>query len=451
MCGRRWNETSLIAKRSVECPSVSSAGILTTSNWPVSASSSALRQVLAIDGGEEADAAVVDREDRDVGPGVMAQRAQRRAVSAEHDADVGLLLDRRPPHAVGFERPARASPSRPSRTQLDPVLRAARSARDPSAVSSGRWWVNTAARRIVRAVACGHAGSASRAAATRSCSAVARCLGAPDEALPVAGRPGKPRGAIPLHAHAGVHAPPRPPRPAPRGGRRRCARRRPCRRARAPPRTAASRAPAGRSVAPRRRRRAGSTLARPMKDTSTTIRSGSVGKLVGLSAAGVDPLQHGHARILPQAPVELPVGDVHAGHPGRARLQQAVREPAGRGADVQAQAALDLDARSTPARARASARRGRRSGVPPRPPPPRRHAEPSCRAWCAGERSGPDPHLARHHRRGRAAARFEHAHARPAACRVCFFGVMWQKVLRAADCDHVHIRTDVRGLQLIAT
>ena len=70
---------------------------------------------------------------------------------------------------------------------------------------------------------------------------------------------------------------------------------------------------------------------------------GRMGKLLFAQAAGVDALEHGHARILAQAPVELSVGDVHAGDMGRAGLEQAIREPSGGGAHVQAQATVDLD------------------------------------------------------------------------------------------------------------
>ena len=50
----------------------------------------------------------------------------------------------------------------------------------------------------------------------------------------------------------------------------------------------------------------------------------------------VESLDHDHARILPHLPVELVPPHVQRHHPRRAMLQQAVREPAGGGADVEA-------------------------------------------------------------------------------------------------------------------
>ena len=63
---------------------------------------------------------------------------------------------------------------------------------------------------------------------------------------------------------------------------------------------------------------------------------GRVGQLRRLQRAGVGALDHRHPRVLAQRPVELAVGDVERDDVLRARLQQAVREPAGRGADVEA-------------------------------------------------------------------------------------------------------------------
>ena len=60
-----------------------------------------------------------------------------------------------------------------------------------------------------------------------------------------------------------------------------------------------------------------------------------VRELLGRERAGVDALDHGHARVLAQAPVELAVGDVERDHVRRAALQQAVGEAAGGRADVQ--------------------------------------------------------------------------------------------------------------------
>ena len=81
-----------------------------------------------------------------------------------------------------------------------------------------------------------------------------------------------------------------------------------------------------------------------MKETSTVASAGTNGRSAGVELAGVEPLDHGHARVLAQAHVDLAVGDVDGGHPRGAALQQAVGEAAGRGADVEAVAPFDVDA-----------------------------------------------------------------------------------------------------------
>ena len=84
-----------------------------------------------------------------------------------------------------------------------------------------------------------------------------------------------------------------------------------------------------------------------MNETSTTIRSGANGQLARLERAGVAALEHRHARVLAEPPVELAVGDVERDHGRGPALEQAVGEAAGRGADVEAAAArrVDLEAR----------------------------------------------------------------------------------------------------------
>ena len=59
--------------------------------------------------------------------------------------------------------------------------------------------------------------------------------------------------------------------------------------------------------------------------------------------ARVRALEHGHARIVAQARVELAVADVERDHARRAALEQDVREAAGRGADVEAVAPGRVD------------------------------------------------------------------------------------------------------------
>ncbi len=59
--------------------------------------------------------------------------------------------------------------------------------------------------------------------------------------------------------------------------------------------------------------------------------------------AGVRPLEHGHARVVPELRVELPVADVDRGDARRPVLEEAVGEAARRGAEVDGGASLDPD------------------------------------------------------------------------------------------------------------
>ena len=95
-----------------------------------------------------------------------------------------------------------------------------------------------------------------------------------------------------------------------------------------------------------------------MNDASIAIRSNPVRKSVVAEQPEVRALHDANARIVAQAPVELPVSDVDGGHVLGAALQQTVGEPAGRGADVERIGAADVDAKRQPAHARASLRRG---------------------------------------------------------------------------------------------
>ncbi len=70
---------------------------------------------------------------------------------------------------------------------------------------------------------------------------------------------------------------------------------------------------------------------------------GRVRELVGLDRARVATLDHGHALVVAQPPVELAVGDVERDHVRGAALQQAVGEAARRGADVERLAPRDVD------------------------------------------------------------------------------------------------------------
>ena len=80
-----------------------------------------------------------------------------------------------------------------------------------------------------------------------------------------------------------------------------------------------------------------------MKDTSTVASEGDEGQVGGRQRAGVQALDHGHARVLAQARVDLAVGDVDGGDPRGAALEQAVGEAAGGGADVDAVVAGEVD------------------------------------------------------------------------------------------------------------
>ena len=90
------------------------------------------------------------------------------------------------------------------------------------------------------------------------------------------------------------------------------------------------------------------------------------GQHVERQVARVDVLEDHDARILPQPPVQLAVADVERDHARRAALQHHVGEAAGRGADVEPFAAGDRRSERCRARARASARRGRRTDDPAR-------------------------------------------------------------------------------------
>ena len=80
-----------------------------------------------------------------------------------------------------------------------------------------------------------------------------------------------------------------------------------------------------------------------MNETSMVTRSKTRGasgpSWSAVSVPRVDLLEHDDARIGAQRPVELAVADVERDHARRAALQQHVGEAAGRGADVERDAA----------------------------------------------------------------------------------------------------------------
>ena len=88
---------------------------------------------------------------------------------------------------------------------------------------------------------------------------------------------------------------------------------------------------------------AGRTLVSEMKETSTVARSGANGRSAGSRLRALRrsiTVTRGSSRR-PQ--IDLPVGDIEGDHPRRAALQQAIGEAAGRGADVEAVTAVDVD------------------------------------------------------------------------------------------------------------
>ena len=117
-----------------------------------------------------------------------------------------------------------------------------------------------------------------------------------------------------------------------------------------------------------------------MNETSQTSRSGRNGS--SRERPRVRPLEHRDARVVPELRVQLAVADVDRDHARDAVLEQAVGEPAGRCADVDRIASVELDleplervrellAAAGDERAAAGRPRARR------PPPP---GDPACRS-----------------------------------------------------------------------
>ena len=91
-----------------------------------------------------------------------------------------------------------------------------------------------------------------------------------------------------------------------------------------------------------------------MNDTSMVTMSTRPGQLRRASRCrAFTPFEDEHARIGPQLPVELAVADVERDDVPGAALEQHVGEAAGRGADVERVAAVDVGSRTRRARARA--------------------------------------------------------------------------------------------------
>ena len=224
--------------------------------------------------------------------------------------------------------------SRPGAQPASARADGARSRR-ASVVAGGCEWVISAA-----AVRPAH-GSTAATAASRSATS-APLAAAPDEGLAVALRPGQPGGGEAEHRQAELAG-----RVGDGEDRLAAVGRRRGRRRPADPLAAELElrldhrqdVAAGRDAGRDRGQHLGQRDERDV-DRRQVGRERQVG---GLEAAGVDALDHGHPRVLAQAAVELPVGDVEGDHVRRAALQQAVGEAAGRGADVEAVAAGDVD------------------------------------------------------------------------------------------------------------
>ena len=321
------------------------AGSSSVSKSPANARSKSPSSPSGSTRGQEADLAEVDGEHRHAGAGVAAQRGEDRAVAAEHDAEVDVV------GAVGLE----LEPVARRRARACAVSSASKRSVDAGAPGGG----DQLAQRG-RGLGGAAVGEHARRLHTLDLRAAARVGTAPGgrprpshtnvSRLPAG--PGRPDGAKPSTAAPSARAraatdddrlarsagsrttPPLPTRSRPTSN---CG----LTIARQSKRSAAQASTAGR------------TLVSEMNETSMTIRSGAVRQLVRRQRAGVDALDHGHALVAAQRPVELAVGDVERDDVRRAALQQAVGEAAGRGADVERAAPGDRRRRARRARWRA--------------------------------------------------------------------------------------------------
>ena len=80
-----------------------------------------------------------------------------------------------------------------------------------------------------------------------------------------------------------------------------------------------------------------------MKDTSQVTKVGWNGRSVHTSRRAFTRSSTETRSSLQEALVELAAADVERADPGGAGLEEAVREPAGRGADIEAVLARDVD------------------------------------------------------------------------------------------------------------
>ena len=308
-------------------------------------------ELLSLDRGQEADGAEVDPEHRHTGARIAAERAEHRAVPAEHQAEVGVLrevfadLDPAGGLAVLLELVG----GRRQRTgdALSGSDRLAQRGRGLLRMGVGE--NDRGAHRGGGLRACAH-GSTSRAAASRSSTPAPSAPhqmklsrlpfgpGSPDEAKPRTARP-SPRAAsadghqrlapIVRRAH---HPAPGPPPPELELGL-----------------DQGQDLAAGRQTAGHR----GQHLGQRDEGDVDRRQAGLVREVGGRQLARVLPLDHLHPGIVAKAPLELPVADVEGDHAPRAALEQAVGEAARGGADVEAKTARLPRSRGRRGRARA--------------------------------------------------------------------------------------------------
>ena len=283
--------------------------------------------------GEEADRPVVDPEDRHAGARVAAQATQDRAVAAERQAEIGLGRQlRRSARASALDCGACWPPRADQQLAAARPRRRGRRRRTAASVSAAFEWL-IRHRRLDRTAAAHSTSSAAPLGEVAE-----RLAGAEQqEDLAVALRPG----------HAGGGDAER--RQAERGGSSATAQHR-LEPVAGIAHHAALADPAAAELELRLDHRQHPRLGteqvgqRPQDlgegDEADVDRDElglqAGGQLRGAQLARVEALEHGHPRVVAQAPVELAAADIDGDHRARAAAQQAVAEASGRGADVDA-------------------------------------------------------------------------------------------------------------------
>ena len=337
-----------------------------------------------VDRGQEADLPVVDREDRHAGAGVAAQRAQDRAVAAQRDAKLDVVVDRRVELDAGASGRSYLR-SRRGRARTVTLRRRATSTSACSAgpVSSGRGCDSTvtlpggsqaghfAERGLeVAATAPSRAASASQ----RNVSRLPLGPGSPEDTAPRTAAPSSRAQAATARTAARRSASSRTTPPLP-------TRSRPGLELRLDHHEGVE---ARRGAGQQR----GQHLAQRDEGEVGHDEVGRVGQVLRAQRARVRALEHRDTVVRAQAPVQLAVGDVDRDDVRGAALQQAVGEASRGGAGVQAAAPGGVHARARRARRRAFRRRGRRSAGARRRSARRRRPR-AGRAWRRARRPGP--------------------------------------------------------------